>query len=62
MTRRSGRSSGSRYRKELQPHGDLLARLRMEAKKGRVTLLFAAKDAEHNNAVVLKELLEQGEH
>ena len=29
------------------------------AREGRVTLLFAAKDAEHNNAVALKAFLEQ---
>jgi uncharacterized protein YeaO (DUF488 family) len=46
-----------RYREELKVHGDLLGRLRGEAKKGTVTLLFAAKDEEHNNAVVLKEVL-----
>jgi uncharacterized protein YeaO (DUF488 family) len=46
-----------RYREELKAHGDLLDKLRSEAKKGTVTLLFAAKDAEHNNAVVLKEML-----
>jgi uncharacterized protein YeaO (DUF488 family) len=47
----------TRYRRELKPHGELLDRLRAEAHKGPVTLLFAAKDEEHNNAVVLKELL-----
>jgi uncharacterized protein YeaO (DUF488 family) len=46
-----------RYREELKSHGELLARLRAEARKGTVTLLFAAKDAERNNAVVLKEIL-----
>ncbi len=46
-----------RYRAELDSHGDLLAGLRDVAKKGTVTLLYAAKDEEHNNAVVLDELL-----
>ena len=49
-----------RYREELKDHEGLLAQLRSEVRKGAVTLLFAAKDAEHNNAVVLKELLTQG--
>ena len=31
--------------------------LRALAKKRKVTLLFAARDVEHNNAVVLKDLL-----
>ena len=48
----------SRYREELASHGELLDRLRAEARKETVTLLFGAKDEEHNNAVVLKELLD----
>jgi uncharacterized protein YeaO (DUF488 family) len=46
-----------RYREELASRGELLDRLRTEALHGAVTLLFAAKDEEHNNAVVLKKLL-----
>jgi uncharacterized protein YeaO (DUF488 family) len=46
-----------RYRDELKGHGGILDRLRAEGKKGRVTLLFAAKDVEHNNAVIIRELL-----
>lgn len=30
------------------------------ASKGRVTILYAARDREHNNAVVLAELLRDG--
>jgi uncharacterized protein YeaO (DUF488 family) len=47
----------TRYREELKHHVELLDRLRAEARKGTITLLFAAKDEEHNNAVVLKEIL-----
>ncbi len=47
-----------RYRQELESHGEILNRLRAETRKGTVTLLFAAKDVEHNNAVVLKELFD----
>jgi len=47
-----------KYKKELKLKADLVSRLRGESKKGAVTLLFAAKDAEHNNAVVLKEQIE----
>jgi uncharacterized protein YeaO (DUF488 family) len=36
----------------------MLQRIRNEAKSGTITLLYAAKDEEHNNAVVLKEILE----
>jgi uncharacterized protein YeaO (DUF488 family) len=47
----------SRYRQELQGQEEILNRLRAEAQQGTITILFAAKDEEHNNAVVLKELL-----
>jgi uncharacterized protein YeaO (DUF488 family) len=47
-----------RYREELKLQDDLLEQLTAEARRGTVTLLFAAKDEAHNNAVVLKELLE----
>ena len=33
--------------------------LRQQLRKGRVTLLYAAKDEEHNNAVALKAWLER---
>ncbi len=48
-----------RYREELQGHRELLEQLRCNAAQGDITLLFAAKDLEHNNAVVLKEILEE---
>lgn len=47
-----------RYREELQREKALLERLSRKARQGTVTLLFAARDEEHNNAVVLRELLE----
>jgi len=34
--------------------------LRKRLRKGPVTLLYAARNAEHNNAVALKRLLEEG--
>ena len=46
-----------RYIKELEYRSEILKRIKSEAKKGRVTILFSAKDTEHNNATVLKELL-----
>jgi uncharacterized protein YeaO (DUF488 family) len=49
----------ARYRAELQEHEPELAKLRLRARKGTVTLLFGARDAEHNEAVVLKEILVQ---
>ena len=47
-----------RYINELKKKNEIVQELRAEAKKGMITLLFAAKDVEHNNAVVLKELIE----
>ena len=35
----------------------MLAELRKLARRGPVTLVYAAKDAEHNNAVALREFL-----
>ncbi len=49
-----------RYRRELDDHADELATLRRHMAAGRVTLLFAAKDREHNNAVALREYLLDG--
>jgi uncharacterized protein YeaO (DUF488 family) len=46
-----------RYRKELGEKADLVRELSKEARKGTVTLLYSAKDTEHNNAVVLKEVI-----
>jgi uncharacterized protein YeaO (DUF488 family) len=48
-----------RYAKELEDKSEILERIRREAKKGRVTILFSAKDTEHNNATVMKELLKE---
>lgn len=47
-----------RYSKELAGKREALKPLLAAAQKGKVTLLFAAKDEEHNNAVVLKAYLE----
>lgn len=48
-----------RYRRELQEKEGLLQDLRVRASQGTVTLVFAARDTERNNAVVLKEYLEE---
>jgi uncharacterized protein YeaO (DUF488 family) len=49
-----------RYRNELKDKSELIENLRKQAKKGNVTLLFSAKYIEHNNAVVLKEVITLG--
>lgn len=48
-----------RYESELasQSGQAALARLRELAKRGPVTLVFAAHDTEHSNAIVLRDLL-----
>ena len=46
-----------RYKKELAEKKELLDKLKELAKKRKVTLLFAAKDTEINNAVVIQEVL-----
>ena len=50
-----------RYRSELDASGRMadLAELATKARKGRVTLLFGARDRQRNNAVALKEILEE---
>lgn len=46
-----------RYRKELEDRGPALDDLVDKAGDGPMTLLYGAKDTEHNQAVVLKEVL-----
>jgi uncharacterized protein YeaO (DUF488 family) len=48
-----------RYTRELADKADLIDRIRNEATRGTVTLLFSARDIDRNNATVLKEILEQ---
>ncbi len=47
-----------RYRQELQAQPDAVRALARRAARGRITLVFGARDPEHNNAIVLKEVLE----
>jgi uncharacterized protein YeaO (DUF488 family) len=48
----------SRYFAELENHREALNDLLGRVREGRITLVFGAKDETHNNAVVLKEYLE----
>jgi uncharacterized protein YeaO (DUF488 family) len=50
----------TRYRDELACHAEQVERLRSRARGGPVTILYAARDREHNNAVVLGELVRDG--
>ena len=44
-----------RYLSELKENSEAVQTLREELKKGQVTLVYAAKDEEHNDALVLQE-------
>ena len=46
-----------RYASELDGRAEALEPIRKAAKHGKVTLLFSSHDAEHNNAVALKNYL-----
>ena len=48
-----------RYVAEIKKNIQVLSELEEELKKGKSTLVYAAKDEEHNDAVVLKEYLEK---
>lgn len=48
-----------RYAAELNDQHEQVEKLAREARKRTVTLLFGAKDIEHNNAVALKEHIEE---
>lgn len=47
----------SRYRGELEGQGERIEALRRRTRNGPVTIVYAARDQEHNNAVVLAELV-----
>jgi uncharacterized protein YeaO (DUF488 family) len=49
-----------RYLDELAAQTDELKRLRRIAQDGRLTLVYSARDPEHNDAVVLAEVLRRG--
>lgn len=50
----------TRYFAELEANPEALARLRGYLVRGPVTLLYAAHDEEHNNAVALRDYLLHG--
>jgi uncharacterized protein YeaO (DUF488 family) len=49
-----------RYIDELRGERDRLATLRRRAREGTLTLVYAAHDSEHNDAVVLREVIRRG--
>lgn len=48
-----------RYRAELKSQPEAWQPILEAAKKGDVTLLYSARDTEHNSALLLKEFLEK---
>ena len=47
-----------RYRAELREREQVLDTLARRVDEGRVTLVYGARDEQHNNAVVLRDILE----
>ena len=48
----------AKYKRELASHKDLVRQIReIEKDRGKVTLLYGADDPEHNQAVVLRQVL-----
>jgi uncharacterized protein YeaO (DUF488 family) len=48
----------ARYFRELESNPDAVDELMAHIRRGRITLVYGAKDLEHNDAVALKEYLE----
>jgi uncharacterized protein YeaO (DUF488 family) len=50
----------NKYKKELEEKKDIIREIKeIEKDKGKVTLIYSAKDKEHNNAVVLEHILKK---
>jgi uncharacterized protein YeaO (DUF488 family) len=49
-----------RYIEELRDQRPRLTELRRRARRGTLTLVYSARDTEHNDAVVLAEVLRRG--
>ena len=48
-----------RYRAELALNGDLVEMLEQKSRETPVTLIFSARDPEHNSAVILRQVIEE---
>ena len=46
-----------RYTTEVRQHAELLDKIRKLARRGTVTLIYAARDHEHNEAVIIQDML-----
>lgn len=52
-------SFAEKYRAELSQHADVVRVLDELRRRGRVTLLYGARDRARNNAIVLRDVLEE---
>ena len=48
----------SKYCSEIDEHSEEVEIIRKHMKEGPVTLIYAAKDTQHNNAIVLKRYIQ----
>jgi uncharacterized protein YeaO (DUF488 family) len=46
-----------RYTAEIRQHREQLDKIRTLARRGTVTLIYAARDQEHNEAVIIRDML-----
>ena len=58
IQRSGGNSVDVIYWADLRHKGDLIELLRSKSESETMTLVYAARDEEHNGALVLKEFLE----
>jgi uncharacterized protein YeaO (DUF488 family) len=49
-----------RYTEELRPHAEAISALRRRARRGTVTIVYAARDEAHSNAAVLAPIVRRG--
>jgi uncharacterized protein YeaO (DUF488 family) len=49
-----------RYETEIRHNDDLIKVLKQKAREGTITLIYGARDEEHNEALVLKQFMERG--
>jgi uncharacterized protein YeaO (DUF488 family) len=49
----------ARYETEIRHNPSLFAVLKQKAREGTITLIYGARDEKHNEALVLKQLLER---
>ena len=55
------KSFRGRYETEIRHKDDLIKVLKHKAREGPITLIYGARDEKHNEALVLKHILEKSE-